>query len=198
MYVESETSICPQCDLPVIPFAELEESEDAKQLDGEEAVDPLDEHLSLQFMGRGRGLLILLGIAGIAAFFGPWLQQTAPELRTWSGYQFARRLGWLWAAGIAWPIMITLTVTRRTIRQMRGARFAIGMLAAIVVTTVAARLVISPTVSPYVPLRFEYGWGLYAAGVLGLVALFAAWRFGGSIIDLNTTQHMRRDDETLH
>lgn len=198
MYIESETSICPQCDLAVIPFAELEESEDGKQLDGEEAVNPLDERLNPQFMGRGRGLLIVLGIAGIAAFFGPWLQQTAPELRTWSGYQFARRLGWLWAAGIAWPIIITLTVTRRTIREMRGARFAIGMLAATVVTTVFARLVTSPTASPFVPLRFEYGWGLYAAGLLGVVALIAAWRFGGSAIDLKTTQELRRDDETLH
>jgi hypothetical protein len=198
MYADSETRMCPQCDLPVVPFTELEESHDAKLLASEDALDPLDEPLDSGWWGRGRGVVIVLCVAGMAAFFSPWLHQTAPEVQTWSGFEFSRRLGWLWGAGIAWPVMLTLVLTRRTIRQMRGARLALAMLSGIVVFTVATRMLLPAPESDFVPRRFGWGWGMYWAGALGVLGLVASWRFGGSGVDVATTHPLRRDDDTLH
>src|SRR5690606_14318689 len=104
---------------------------------------------------------------------------------------------WIWGGGVGWFVMLPLVLSRRTIRQMRGARVAVGFLAGMVLTTVAARLLFEPTPHPLVPLRYAWGWGLYGAGLLGLLGLGLACAFGGSLTDM-PTQQTRRGDETLH
>jgi hypothetical protein len=128
----------------------------------------------------------------------PWMHETSPEIRSLSGFEFARQLlPWIWGGGIGWFVMLPLVLSRRTIRQMRGARVAVGFLAGTVLTTVAARLVLVPRAHPLVPLRYSWGTGLYVAGCLALLALAFAVRFGGAIDDLPTGK-TRRGDETLH
>jgi hypothetical protein len=197
MFAEGEVQTCPECDVKVQPLAELPPSHDAQVLEPEQQVPPEDEVLSWTYAGRGRGPLALLAVAGIAVFFAPWLHEAAPEIRTWSGYQFAQALGWLWAGGIGWLVMLGLVVSRRTIRQMRGARVAVGFLAATVLVTVAVRVMTTPKPHPYIPVRVAWGWGLYAAGGLAALAIAMAFRFGGAIDDLPTRQG-RRGDEVIH
>ena len=141
---------------------------------------------------------MLLALVGIGAFFGPWLHQRSPEILDLSGFEFARILPWLWAAGVAWPVMLLLVVSRRSVRQMRGSRVAVIFLATMVVSTVAMRLIVPPAQPhKWVALRFEYGWGLYMTGLLGAAALVVAFFFGGPIDDMPTKQKRDRD-ETLH
>jgi len=199
LFTRDEADICPECDLAVKPLAELPPSHDAELLDDDPIVpaDPQDELQSWTFIGRARGPLLMVTLFGIAVFFAPWLHESAPEIRTLSGYEFSRHLGWIWAGGIAWFIMLPLVLTRRTIRQMRGARVAVGFLASMVVLTVTARLLMTPQSHPLVPFRYSWGWGMYAAGMLGLLALGLAWRFGGELQDMPTNEP-RQGGETLH
>lgn len=80
---------------------------------------------------------------------------------------------------------------------MRGARFALGFLAVIALLTVALRVSFTPASSPLKPVRFEWGWGLYATAVVALGSLVAAARFGGRLDDL-PTMVSRDGSETLH
>lgn len=202
LYTEGEVEVCPQCDLVVKPLADLPPSHEAQVLANEEENPilpeaPQDEVLPWTYLGRGRGPLLMVALFGAGVFFAPWLHEQAPEIRTLSGFEFAKILGWIWAAGVAWLVMIPLLLSRRTVRQMRGARVAVGFLASAVVITVAARLAMEPTPHPLVPIRYSWGWGLYAAGFLGLLALGLALRFGGSLEDM-PTRRRRPPDETLH
>lgn len=140
--------------------------------------------LSWTYPGRGRALLAALALAGLLAFFGPWVQESAPDLIRYSGFDLGIRLRWVWAAGIAYLVMIPLVLSRRSVHAMRGARFAVGFLAAVAVLTVAVRLLFVPQGSALRPVRYEWGWGLYVCGAIGLAIMAAATRFGGDLKDL--------------
>ena len=199
LYSKGEVEICPECDVHVKPLAELPPSHDAQLLeDPEPEVPAEDQVLPWTYVGRGRGALVVLSLAGLAVFFMPWLHESSPEIRTWSGFEFAQQLPWIWGGGVAWFVLLPLVVSRRTIRQMRGARVAVGFLAGMVLTTVLTRLLIAPRAPhPLVPLRYSWGSGLYAAGALAAVALVYAFRFGGALDDM-PSREQRRDNETLH
>lgn len=197
LFTQGEVEVCPDCDLRIRPLAELPPSHEAELLEPEDRPPPEDELKSWTYTGRGRGALILVALVGIAVFFAPWLHETAPEIRTWSGWQFSKQLAWIWAGGLGWFVMLPLVVTRRTIRQMRGARVAVAFLAAMVLLTVTTRLAITPRSHPLIPLRYQWGWGMYAAGFLAIMALVLAWRFGGSTSDMESSEQRPRD-ETLH
>jgi hypothetical protein len=202
LYTRGEVDICPQCDLVIQPLAELPPSHEAQMLTAAEegpiiAHSPEDEKVSWAYLGRARGPLMMVALLGVAAFFSPWLHERSPEIRDLSGFEFARVLGWLWAAGVAWFVMIPLVVTRLTIRQMRGARVAVGFLASMVLLTVLTRISIQPTPHPMVAIRYSWGWGMYLSGFLGALALGLAFRFGGTLEDMPSEQG-RPTDETLH
>ena len=198
LFTQGEVDECPECNIPLRPLADLPPSLEAQAIDPEPAVAPEDELVSWTYLGRLRGPLMLLALSGIGVFFAPWLHQRAPEILDLSGFRFATILPWLWAAGVAWPFMLVLVASRRTIRQMRGSRVAVMFLAAMVVGTVAMRLIVQPSQPhKWVALRFSYGWGLYMAGLLGVAALIAGFFFGGPVNDMPTKQE-REGDETLH
>ncbi len=197
MFAVGEVSVCPHCDIAVKPMAELPPSYEAQILEPEDQTPPEDEIVPWTYTGRGRGPLIMLSLVGIAVFFAPWLHETAPEVRTWSGFRFAQALPWLWAAGVGWFIMLGLVASRRTIRQMRGSRVAVAFLAAMVLMTVVVRLIAAVPTHPLIPIVVQWGWGLYAAGVLAAMALGFGLRFGGSVEDMPTRQS-RPPGETLH
>ncbi len=199
MFAIGETQVCPNCDIQVVPLRDLPPSHEAMLEDELPPVSPEDEPFPMAHLGRNRGSLLLLSVLGILTFFlAPWIHQSAPEIVTWSGFEFAQRLPWLWAAGIAWLILLALVLSRRTIRQMRGARLATALMGVMVVTTVALRIGIQPTPHPLVALRYEWGWGMYLAGLLGVAAALVSIKFGGSPVDMPTKQHHRVGDETLH
>ncbi len=198
MFERGEARACPECGLVLEDIAKLPPT--AASLDDDdpfEEIPPEMERVSWLFLGRGRGALVVIALLGIAAFFLPWMRETAPELREFSGLGFAQRLSWMWAPFVSWFVMVPLVLSRRSIHAMRGARFAVGLMAMIVVTTAIVRLVVVPESSRFRPVRFEWSYGLHATLVLGLCALAFAIRFGGSVADLPTSR-TRRGHETLH
>ncbi len=197
MFTKGEVETCPECDIKVQPLAELPPSAEAQALDPEQQTPPEDEVLPWSYTGRGRGILVIIALAGIAVFFAPWLHETTPEIRTLSGFEFARELPWLWATGVAWFVMAAVVGSRRTIRQMRGTRVAVTFLAAMVLLTVLTRYFLKTTSHPYIVLRFSYGWGMYTSGFLALIAVGLGFRFGGALEDMPTKQD-RPEGEVLH
>lgn len=181
LFAEGEVRECPECELAVAPLEELSESYEARLVEPPEPTPPEHERLPPTYAGRMRGVLLVLALLGIGVTFTPWLHEYAPEIRVLDGIQFARQLPWLWAAPVAWFIMLALVLSRRTVHQMRGARLAVALLAVMVLMTVALRIGLRPEAGSLVPRRYEWGWGLYASGLLALAALVAGARFGGSL-----------------
>jgi hypothetical protein len=185
LFPSGEASACPECGIPLSPLAKLPPSHDALAEDPPEVVPPHMVTLPWTFLGRGRGLLALLGVLGLAAFFGPWALETSPNLHTYSGFELGIRTRWLSAAGIAFLVMVPLVISRRSVHAMRGSRFAVGFLAAIVLMTVSVQVAFAPVArSALVPVRFAWGWGLYACAVVAVLVVGAATRFGGKLEDL--------------
>lgn len=197
MFDASELTSCPDCGLALKDLTKLPPSYDAQIEYPEEPIPPHMETLPWTYLGRNRGLLLLLCLAGISAFFAPWIHETAPEIRTLSGYGLAQLRGYFWAPAVAYFVMIPLVITRRSIYKMRGARVAVAFLAGIVITTVAVRFGFTPTGSHLRPVQIEWAWGLYVTGLVALASLAAAIGFGGRLDDLPTRKE-RRGDEILH
>ncbi|HLK38058.1 MAG TPA: hypothetical protein VKU41_14955 [Polyangiaceae bacterium] len=191
MFERGEHRSCPVCGVELVPFQKLPSSDDAA---GEDGVPRQPEHEPLPptHLGRGRGVLVVLSIAGLAAFFMPWVKVTMPDITTYSGFSLARRLGWAWGAGIAWFVLLPTVVTRRTIVQMRGARVAAAFLAAFPGLTVGILLARPPHGSHGVPLRFTFGAGLYATLAISVAAVLVSLVFGGRVDDIRVRRGTSR------
>jgi hypothetical protein len=197
LFDAGEMQRCPECGLALKELSKLPPSYDAKLEYPEEPIPPHMETLPWTYLGKNRGMLILLALAGLGAFFAPWIRETAPEIQTLTGYALARVRGYFWAPAVAYFVMIPLVLTRRSIYKMRGARVAVAFLAGIVLTTVAIRLGFTPKSTLLRQVHVEWDWGLYATGLIALACLAAAAGFGGRLDDLPTAQR-RSGDEMLH
>ncbi len=125
------------------------------------------------------------------------MNESAPELRVLSGFGLARITGFFWAPAVAWFVLFPLVLTRRSIYKMRGARVAVAFLAGMALVTVGVLLAHPPRAAAFRPVHIEWQWGIYAAGAVAIVAVLAAFRFGGRLDDI-PTREARRGDETLH
>jgi hypothetical protein len=197
LFEPGEASACPDCGLGLKDLGKLPPSYDAQVEYPEIPTPPHMETLPWAFWGRNRALLLGLSLLGLAMFFMPWVHETAPELRTLSGYGLARVSGFFWAPATAWFVLIPLIASRRSIHRMRGARVAVAFLAGIALMTVVTLLMRAPQSSAHRQVRFDWGWGLYASGAVALAAVLSALQFGGKIEDL-PTREKRRGDEILH
>jgi hypothetical protein len=195
LFQAGEVRTCPECGLELTSLSRLKPSREA--IEEEEPTPPHMEELPWTYAARGRGLLLALAALGLSAFFAPWVHETAPDLRDLSGFDLARRLGWMWAPAVAFFVMIPLLLTRRSIYKMRGARVAVALLAGVALATVALRVLFTPAGSLYRPVRFTWGYGLYATAAIALGAAIAAIWFGGRLDDL-PTRRGRDGDEVLH
>jgi hypothetical protein len=196
MFRSGAPRACPACGLGLVPLSELPEP--SVDDPDDEVIAPEDELLPWTFTGRGRGLLVVLALLGIGAFFLPWVRETMPERQTLSGFGLARHLGWVWAPFVAWFVMLPLVLSRRTIRRMRGARVAVGFLAGMALVTVVVRVLFPPPVQRLDPHVLEWGVGLWSTGAIAFASIVAALRFGGSLEQLTTRTGKRPDDVTLH
>lgn len=185
MFESGEHTRCPDCDVMLKPLSELPPSFEAQE---EEAVAweqtaPEDLPLPLLDPSRGRGLLLLIGVASLAVFFlAPWVTVHQPYNQAYTGFALARgALGWLWGGAVAWFVMLALVPTRRSIRQMRGVRAVLALFASMTTMEVALLLILSPRSSGGV--RFDYTWsfGVYAALVLSITGVVVALFFGGAV-----------------
>jgi hypothetical protein len=197
LFEPGEASTCPDCDLGLKDLAKLPPSYDAQIEYPEVPVPPHLETLPWTYAGRNRAVLLGVAVLGMAMFFAPWVNETAPELRQLTGFTLARLSGLFWAPAVAWFVVFPLVLTRRSIHKMRGARVAVGFLAAIALVTVALLLGRPPQSSAHRVVRIEFAWGLYASALVAFAGVVAALGFGGKIDDL-PTRSQRRGDETLH
>lgn len=197
LFERGEAPRCPACGLELLPLAALPPSHDALAEGFFEPDPPQMQALAWTYAGRGRAALVALACLGLGCFFAPWVHETAPEIVELSGFDLARRIGWLWSTAVAWFVMIPLVISRRSIQNMRGARVAVAFLAAIALVTVATRLAFPPPSSVLRPVRFDWAWGLYGSGIVALAALAAAVRFGGRLDDLPSDEQ-RPEGATLH
>ncbi len=182
LFQDGERERCPVCGVALVAFEKLPPSHEA--LHEDLPVEPEHELLPPRYLGRGRGLLAALGVAGLVAFFLPWIDLTMPDVVALSGFTLAQRLGWAWGAGVAWFILVPTVLSRRSIFQLRGARVAAAFLAAVPGTTVAVLLARPPHGSRGVAVHFTFGPALYATLGLSIVALAAAVVLGGRADDI--------------
>jgi hypothetical protein len=197
LFEPGEASTCTDCGLGLEKLGKLPPSYDATLEYPEEPIPPHMETLPWAYPGRNRALLLVLAAAGLAAFFAPWVHESAPELRVLTGYGLARMTSFFWAPAVAFFVLFPLVLTRRSIYKMRGARVAVGFLAGIALVTVASLLAHPPHSAALRPVRIEWQWGIYATGAAALAAVLAALRFGGRLDDIPTKQP-RSGGETLH
>jgi hypothetical protein len=199
LFARGEAQVCPACGLALTDLAKLPMSHDAMAEDDFGIpMQPHLEPLSWFEVRRGRGILLAGAVLGLIAFYAPWVNMTSPEIHLLSGADLAKRSGWIWGAAVAWFVLFPMTLTRRSIDQMRGARVAAAFLSAVPAVTVSI-LWLMPPHTRHVPIRFDWGWGLYATLALGLIATIAAVRFGGRIDDIKVARGaVAGRGETLH
>jgi hypothetical protein len=178
---EESVTTCPECGLPLRPLEKLPPSFEAQT---HEFVAPEDRRLPLAYAKRGRGALLLLGVAGLAAFFCPWVRMFHPDAVVYTGFDLARaNAGWLWAGAVAWFVLLPLVASRRTITQMRGVRIVCTLFAAMTLVDIALLFALRAT-SGRVPVVFAWSWGLYVSAALSAIGAIVATRFGGRLDDL--------------
>jgi hypothetical protein len=181
MFEEGEAKKCPVCGMELAKFADLPPSHDAMFDEAGVPVAPEEERLPLTYLGRGKGLLAAVGLAGIVLFFLPWVQLTLPYIDARSGFDLARqKLGWVWAALVAFGVLVPTVLSRRSILQMRGARVAAAFLCAVPAMTVAI-LLLNPPQGGRIPVRYTWDWPIWAVLALSLVGIVGSLRLGGSV-----------------
>ncbi|HET9955581.1 MAG TPA: hypothetical protein VFQ61_13800 [Polyangiaceae bacterium] len=208
LFRPDEGSVCPDCDVALAPMHTLGLSAEAEQDDLLSRPPQLPEHerLPFAFWGRKRGALVALAVLGLVLFFAPWVELIRPESVVRSGYDLARgRAGWLWGGAVGYLVLLPLALSRRSIFDMRGVRIAAAALASMTLIETLMMVLLPPQGHRLVPLELEWRWGLFASGVVSLLATFCGATFGGALpplpvtpVELKPEVPMRRGKRTLH
>lgn len=189
-YPEPAPEECPQCGVHLVSAEQVSTMQAARAalLDDEEEAPlaPDEQPLPWTYLGRGKGELLGAAAAGLAAFFLPWVYATYPRQAVFSGLDIARRNGVTWAVAAAWFTLLPLVVSRRSIRQMRGARLIAAVLSAMPLISAGVLMAFPPKAIEVrsaisITNRFDWGAGVYATIAIGVVAvLISVLRFGGA------------------
>lgn len=196
---EGERTHCETCGVKLVPMEKLPPSAEAlaEQAAAEQATPPEFRRLPWYYPGRGRGLLFGLAVAGLLAFFSPWVVITQPSDVTLSGFDLARgQAGWLWGGAVGWFLTLPLVASRRSLVELRGVRVVLVTFALMTLAETVLLLALPPRQSPYVQTQFSYAWGLYASLVLSVAASVTAARLGGRLDDLRDLSHVMPAGET--
>ncbi len=188
LHGEHERTICPECDIPLVPMERLPPSAEgiAEEIERGEYVPPEHRSLSPWFWQRGRGALLLLSALGLGLFFAPWVSLERPSDVALSGFDLAAgNAGWLWGGAVGWFILVPLLLSRRTVAGLRGARVIAVTFACMTAGEVVLLLLRPPVEHQYFSSGLAYEWGLYGSGLVSLAAMLAAFRLGGRTGDLS-------------
>jgi hypothetical protein len=198
MFDREEAMACPVCGIPLQTLEKLPPAKTLLHELEDDGVPPAPENIpfAATYAGRGRGAMAVLAVVGFVLFFSTWLHVTLPYLAELSGFDLARRQGWSWGAAVAWVVLIPTVGSRRTIAQLRGARFA-AILLSLVPGVTASILVIFPQRGSIVPVHFTYAWSLWATLMVSLVATVVGARLGGRL-DVMTVPKGTSEGQTLH
>jgi hypothetical protein len=187
LFAEDEGPRCPECDLPLVPLRDLPLSrEGLAELAAEEDVDPPeDQRLPALYLGRGRGAGVMCALGGLALFFAPWVSLKRPDEILLSGQELAASSSpWLWGGAVGWFILVPLFLSRRTVNEMVGIRVVAAFFPLLTLGEVSLLLLRPPIDHRYFSSGLEYGWGLYASGLVALCGILIGARLGGSQKDL--------------
>jgi HAMP domain-containing protein len=196
---EGEATRCETCEVELVPMEKLPPSAEvlAEEAALEQATPPELRRLPWHYPGRGRGLLIALALAGLVAFFSPWVRITQPTDVTLTGFDLARgQAGWLWGGAVGWFLNVPLVASLRSLVDLRGVRVICAAFALMTLGETALLLGLPPEQSPYVRTEYGYAWGLYASLVLGVLGTVTAARLGGRLDDLRDLSHVVGPRET--
>jgi hypothetical protein len=197
MFEEGEADACPVCAMPLAQLHKLPPSIDAMHDEAGVPTAPELERLPLTYLGRGKGPLAALGLLGLGCFFLPWVHLTLPYIDTLSAFDMARqRIGWLWACGTAWVVLVPTVLSRRSILQMRGARVAAAFLSAIPATAIAI-LLARPPRGGIIPVKYTWDWPMWATLAISLAAIVVSSRLGGAASDIAVKRGSSKG-QTLH
>lgn len=187
LFSEEEGPACPECDLPLVPLKNLPLSLDGRaEMLIDAAVDPPEDvKLPVWYWGRSRGALTLLSGLGIGLFFSPWVSIERPDPVELSGYDLAVSTApFLWGGAVGWFILAALVLSRRSVHEMRGVRAIATLFCALTAGEVGLFLLRPPTGHAYFSSGLSYEWGFFLSGVVAVLGMFFAVRFGGSLQDL--------------
>lgn len=185
MFEKGEADACPVCGMSLVAFEKLPPSIEAH--DDEIPIAPHDEKLSWAYLGRGRGALGLLGVVGLVLYFLPWMRVEVPFARLYTGLDLGRALGWAYGAGVGWLVLVPTVLSRRTIRQLCGARVAAGFLSAIPGVE-ALVLAVFPPHTLYFTLGFSHTWAFWGTLLTSALSVAFAVRLGGRIDDVTVSR----------
>jgi len=175
---------CPDCGVDLVPFHELAPSAETR-LEQEallEQTPPEWRTRSLWDWRRGRGLLLLLALLGLASYALPWFSQTSPETRILTGFQLARHhVGWLWGGAVGWFILIPLVFTRRSIAAMRGVRMIAVVFASMTATEVLVFVNVTASRQNHVLVQFAWEWGIWVSCFISALGACIAVMLGGAL-----------------
>lgn len=191
LFPEGEASTCPVCGVPLRPVEKLPPSYETRVAQAAELaqVAPEDRLVPIFYWKRGRGALLVIAVLGLAAFFMPWIELYKPDEVVYTGLTLARaRGGWFFGAAAGWFVMIPLVATRRTVYKMRGVRVITGMFAALSIVVAGQLFAFPPHGNRFVPVDYDWGYGIYASLVLGILGVLFAARFGGRIDDIDLSE----------
>jgi len=191
LFAKGEAKECPACGLTLEKLEKLSLSHDARAEDDFGIPrHPHLEPLPWRDVGRAKGVLAVLAVLGLCAFFSPWVSITSPVTQAWSGADMARRSPFIWGAMVGWFVLLPVVISRRSIDKMRGARVACAFLSSVPLITTSVLWLFPPAQhTRYLPIRFTWTWGFYATWALALAAtLLSALRFGGRIDDISVSR----------
>ncbi len=189
IFEKGEEKRCPVCGIELEAFERLPPSvhTDAELEEGGVPLAPEHERLPWTHAGRGRGALVLLAILGLVLFFLPWVHLTLPYIDSRTGFDLSKRIGWSWGAAVAWVVLIPTIASRRTIAELRGARVAAGFLSAVPGLT-ATILLVFPPHGGLIPVRFTWGWAVWATLATSVAAVAASLALGGRVDDIRVAR----------
>ena len=163
-FERGEAKECPVCGMALVAF---ENCRCRRRPTTSSAFPKIRMHEaapSWTYLGRMRGALPIVALLGPRFFFSPWIHQTLPDDYEPLRLLLARRLGWVWGAGIGWLVLVPTVLSRRTIAQMRGARVAAMFLSATSLVSCASFL-FPPHGRHYKP-HFVYEPAFFATAIV--------------------------------
>lgn len=191
LFSDGEAQACPTCGVPLEAIHKLPPSYEARAAMAADvaATAPEDRLVSWWYFRRGRGALILVAVAGLVAFFMPWIHLHKPDEFTYTGYHLARARGaWFFGGAVGWFVTVPLVFTRRTVYKMRGVRIVTATFAAMSAVETAMLLLMPPHGNRFRVLEYDWGIGLYLTLALGLVGIVLGARFGGRLDDIDARE----------
>ncbi len=172
VYATSEGVECPVCGLRLGPLSVATENPDV-------AGSALLAPISMTDMRYGRAWMLLASVSGIVFFLMPWVREVFPYEVDLSGFDIAQRTwaGWMWGPLVAWMVLQSVVVSRKSRIDMLRARAPCMVLA--VLPIVAVYMIHAhPPHDEAIGMRIQWGWGMWAEAGSGVFALLTSLRFG--------------------